>query len=250
MLDEIKFLNSGMMSTDGEYRHITRTITSTELIIMTGGELSMEVDGQVLTVRRGQVLRILPGELHGGVEYTRHVSFIWMHFDGASPSELPERLTEPTNFDRVVLLARQVLHYAESEGYPEGITECILKALIAEVCYKGDEPGSLVASVKEWIRRRSDRQLRVGEIAESFGYNKDYLNRIFRKATGVGIKQYIDVTRLEAIKRQLLVSGERAEQIGTRCGFEDYKAFLKFFKYHSGMTPGEYREAYYRMYTN
>ena len=210
----------------------------------------MFVEDELLTLRRGQVLRISPGEMHGGYEDTSAPSFIWMHCDGALTEEMPNRVSSPLSFDRVLLLAKEVLHYAESDGYPDGITECILKALLAEISYKGAEVGSLISSVREWIKKNADKGLKVSCVADKFGYNKDYLNRIFSEKCGIGIKQYIDLVKTELIKREIAVGGYSLADIARRCGFEDYKYFLKYFRYHAGMSPGEYREAYYRMHTN
>lgn len=250
MYGQLKFKRGGIFTTDNSYRHISRTINTHELIIVTDGKLCMEIDGEQFAAVSGDVLRILPGEPHGGYEYTDGASFFWLHFDGALPDELPERITRPKNFDRTILLAKEVLHYSRAEGYPEGITECIFRALLAEISHRGDEPGSLIASIKEYVRKNRAVGLEVGEVAERFGYNADYLNRYFKSKCAVGLKQYINTARLDAIKQELLIGEGSLADIAERCGFSDYKYFLKFFKYHAGMSPSEYRETYYEALTN
>lgn len=247
MHEKIKFFRGGIFQTDKAYRHISRIINSTELIIVTGGALYMEIAGERFSARQGDTLLIRPGEAHGGFEDSSEVSFIWMHFDGADDAMLPKRYSTPKSYDRVILLASEVIHYARTTGYPKGITECLLCALLAEVCYKGEDEGSLVASIKSWIGRRGMTGVTAGEVAQKFGYNPDYLNRAFKEALGVGLKEYISSVRLDYIKGELLVGGCGLAEIGERCGFSDYKSFLKFFKYHAGMTPSEYRAAYYQV---
>jgi len=250
MNEGLKFFRGGVFSCEGKYRHISRTISSTELIIVLSGELCMEISGEKIQALSGDALKILPGEPHGGYADTDSPSFIWLHFEGAAEYELPSRHTRPKSFNRTVLLAKEVLHYSVAKGYPEGITECMLRALLAEICYEGEEDGSLIASIKEWIRRERTKQITVAELSEVFGYNGDYLNRLFRAKLGVGLKQYIDSVRLDTIKQELLSSGAPLSEIATRCGFYDYKYFLKYFKYHAGMTPSEYKETYYKAITN
>ena len=250
MYGKLKFKRGGIFSTDRDYRHISRTINTHELIIVTDGELRMEIDGERFAAVAGDVLRILPGEPHGGYEYTSGASFFWLHFDGAEEAELPSRITRPKNFERTLLLAKEVLHYSRADGYPEGITECIFRALLAEVSHKGDEPGSLIASIKEYIRKNRTSGLGVGDVATRLGYNSDYLNRYFKSKCGVGLKQYISTVRLDTIKQELLIGEGSLADIAERCGFSDYKYFLKFFKYHAGMSPSEYRETYYEALTN
>lgn len=250
MYGDLNFLRGGIFSKNGPYRHINRVINSYELIIVTEGELCMQISGEQLKATAGDVLRILPGESHGGYEDTDSPSFIWLHFEGAKADELPERFSRPKSFDRTLLLAKEVLHYSVAIGYPAGVTECILKALLAEICYHGEEDGSLISSVKEWVRRKRMEQITVSELSHHFGYNGDYLNRLFKSRLGMGLKQYIDSVRLDAIKQELLVGGGTLSEISERFGFSDYKYFLKYFKYHSGMTPGEYKETYYESITN
>lgn len=249
MTGNLKFLRGGIFSTDRTYKHISRTISSTELIIMRSGTLAMEIGGERILAEEGDVLKILPKEPHGGYEETEGCSFIWLHFDGATADMLPPRLSRPRSLDRVHLLAREVLHYERAEGYPEGICECILRALLAELCYVHEEDGSLIARIKEYARRHRLTGFSVAELSEELGYNPDYLSRYFKERCGTGLKQYADGVRTEAIKRELLVGGRLAE-VCERCGFSDYKYFLKFFKYHTGMSPKEYLETYYEATTN
>ncbi len=250
MYNALRFFKGGNFSTNRPYRHISRTISSTELILVTGGSLCMEIGGERIRASAGDVLKILPDEPHGGFEDTPSVSFVWLHFDGAEENMLPERFSRPRSFERALLLSNEVLHYARAEGYPEGITECILRALLAELCYKGEGESGLVASIREWVKRNSMRQLSVSELAADLGYNADHLSRHFKAQCGEGLKEYIDKIRLDTVKRELLIGGDSLCEIANRCGFSDYKYFLKFFKYHAGMSPSRYKEAYYRARNN
>lgn len=40
------------------------------------------------------------------------------------------------------------------------------------------------------------------------------------------------------------------QEIAAKSGFSDYKLFLKYFRYHEGVTPSEFRSAYYKIHTN
>ncbi len=108
----------------------------------------------------------------------------------------------------------------------------------------------LTSEIKEWIRRNCESNVRTSEIADAFGYNEDYLNRIFKRQCGVGLKKYIDGIRLDMIRRDLLIGGVTLSEISEKYGFSEYKYFLNFFKYHEGMSPNSYRKTYYNMHTN
>ena len=48
----------------------------------------------------------------------------------------------------------------------------------------------------------------------------------------------------------LLESGKTTAEIAAACGFSSSTLFIKYFKYHTGMTPNAFRTAYYAIYTN
>ena len=52
------------------------------------------------------------------------------------------------------------------------------------------------------------------------------------------------------IKRLLLETEHTLAEVADMSGFTDYKLFLKFFRYHEGMTPTEFRKVYYSQHTN
>ena len=47
-------------------------------------------------------------------------------------------------------------------------------------------------------------KIEVDEISGTFGYNKDYISRAFKRNYGVSLKMYIDNERLRYIKDLLL----------------------------------------------
>ena len=40
------------------------------------------------------------------------------------------------------------------------------------------------------------------------------------------------------------------KSLAGQCGFEDENAFVKFFRYHAGLTPTEYRNRFFRVHRN
>ena len=85
-----------------------------------------------------------------------------------------------------------------------------------------------------------DAQLRG--FAEHFGYNKDYLLRLFRERYGITIKKYINEKKMTMVKRILITTDMSVAKIGASIGFEETELFEKFFKYHEKVTPQRYRK--------
>lgn len=251
MYENVKFLRGGKFTSKGKWKHICRTIDSAELIILLSGEVNMFVGDASYSLKPGEILRILPGVYHGGSRESEDLSFFWLHLTGAEADELPPALTAPKNFERIKTLTKELLHYHEQKEYPRECADSLIKVLLAEITHgRSDSDGKLISEIKEYIRVNIEEPLKATDIAIRYNYNEDYLNRLFKKRLGVGLKKYIDSARLDAIKSNLLMSNLSLTEIAFRYGFDEYKYLLKFFKYHEGISPSKYRDAYYGMHTN
>lgn len=80
-------------------------------------------------------------------------------------------------------------------------------------------------------------------IEEKFCGNFDYLNRIFRQATGKTIFQYLTEVRISHAKELLGTTALKISQISERVGFSDESYFSKVFKKTTGMTPMNYMKS-------
>ncbi len=96
--------------------------------------------------------------------------------------------------------------------------------------------------------RRYDRLLKergegiptVASLAARMGYQTDYLNRIFKEATGMTLREYRDAGLLRRAK-QLLRSSGTIQEAGEKLGFSDQNYFARWFRKQTGMTPGRFR---------
>lgn len=70
------------------------------------------------------------------------------------------------------------------------------------------------------------------------------LNQVCKLATGLTVKQLIDAHTVLEIKRNLVVSNINTQQIAYEFGYEDPSNFVKFFKKHTQLTPGQFQKAY------
>ena len=113
-----------------------------------------------------------------------------------------------------------------------------------------DSENALVHRIREWIRINSDRTISAADVARQFGYNEDYISRLLKRYYGSGLKAQINELKLQLTENYLLESELTLAEISDAVGFADYKLFLKFFKYHSGMTPSEFKRVYYALHTN
>lgn len=92
--------------------------------------------------------------------------------------------------------------------------------------------------------RQFERLIREGEapppaiadLAAKMGYQTDYLNRIFKQATGQTLREYRDALFIDKAKR-LLRENTRIKEACDHLGFYDQNYFARWFKKHTGVTP-------------
>lgn len=246
-----EYVYAGYFTSRGEWIHPVSCNDTGQIIIVTAGEFEIEEDGTTYTLEPGSVMFLDPGKIHGGVRPTgERVSFYWIHWR----SEDYPRYKVFMLRDRypVLLACRQLLHYT-GRGFGSDVADALLTVLLAEVgsqySESADEDAS-AAKICEWIRINSDRPLTAADVSERFGYSVDYTSRLLRVTTGMGLKAVISEYKMNLIKQLLLESERSLQEIAAKSGFSDYKLFLKYFRYHEGVTPSEFRSAYYKIHTN
>lgn len=253
MFEDIRYVSAGKFISRDAWIHTKRTMSSHELIFPVSGQVHIALGDQPYVVNPGEMLHIAPGVLHQGTQVsTSHISFYWVHFIGDAP-QIPIlfRQADPS---RTEILCRQLLHCAQSPGYPRDCADYFVRLLLIELIVQQNADHAatnvLCASVEEWIRGNCTRPIKVTDVANYFNFNPDYLNRVFRRYHPEGLKTYINKTRLQLIRQALASTDQTLQQISRQFGFQDYKYFLKYFRFHEGVTPTEFRNAYYQEHIN
>ena len=96
--------------------------------------------------------------------------------------------------------------------------------------------------IHRYIRYNYMENLRVSALSRSFGFERSYLYRIFKKRYGVGIKEYITGIRME-FAREFLLEGYTVGECAHMVGYEDEFNFSKSFKRHYRISPSELKHA-------
>lgn len=98
-----------------------------------------------------------------------------------------------------------------------------------------------VRASMEYIYHHIFEEITLEKLADASGLNPHYLSQRFKKETGMTVMNYIQKERIEEAKRLLDHSKDSISQIGDRLTFYDQSHFVKAFKKHTGLTPGQYR---------
>lgn len=101
---------------------------------------------------------------------------------------------------------------------------------------------SVMDGILNYIQHNYQENLKLGMIAELFGYNSSYLGKVFSKTTGQNFNSYVDMVRIENSKKLLTEQAYKVYEIAQRVGYTNVDYFHKKFKKYVGMSPAEYRK--------
>lgn len=249
MFENVQMAWCGLFSSDEEWIHPDTTIDTWEAIMVVSGTVHIRVGEREYSVEKDGVILMPPFVRHAGFKSCTGVSFYWIHF---TDCPLEELFIPKTESYHLVLLFRQVLHFLSGPEPQREACDYLARLILIELSRQSEKNAEkrIVYEIAEWIRINADQTLTVQRVAQQFRYNPDYLNRLFRKTFSTGLKKYIDAVRMERIKTLLLNTSEPLQSIASKCGFEDYKYFLRFFKSHQNMSPTEFRNTYYYVNMN
>ena len=92
-----------------------------------------------------------------------------------------------------------------------------------------------------YLRESFQSHVTLEELAMQVFLSKDYLNKIFHKATGLPVNAFLQKLRIEEAARLLLTTDMPVEAVARECGYGDVKAFYSSFKKIMKTTPGAYK---------
>lgn len=185
----------------------------------------------------GEVFLICPGEV------TRYIadpampwSYVWMAF---TCPDLPPHQPSVMQYPYASFLSVREFIRAEVTA-PE-----IYLAALYEILYYLFLPNRTTPDLCGRLRRYIDlnymQDLSVEQLADSCGFDRRYLSRIFKARCGKSLKQYLVSVRMEHAK-EFLRSGYTVSQTALLCGYHDECNFSKMFKLECGVSPSNYRK--------
>ncbi len=258
MYDGCFSAHTGRFVSHDAWIHPAVTIDTWEIIYVLEGMVYIEENGTEYTVGPGEVLFLQPGLPHKGSRHSSDVEFYWLHFHVPEIAKLPPFLQEWHQVKLrdayyVNLLSRQLMQYAVT-GYPTEACDYLIRLILMEIerqCTVGNAEETRDASmIHQWIGANVRNCITVNEVARQFGYSDDYAARLYKKIYGISLKKAINERKLQEIKSMLLTTVTPLREVSTIFGFQEYKHFLKYFQYHEGISPTQFRTLYNKMNIN
>lgn len=142
----------------------------------------------------------------------------------------------------IVEIGRKEIHWEEIVDY-----EIMTFMLLLKRCSARKNPAprhnSKIESIMEYIEKHFSEDISLSDIAKKFFISESYLAHLFKKETGMPLKQYILQRRIMEAKKILTENPDiKVYAVANKVGFTDFALFNRAFKKITGLTPAGYRK--------
>lgn len=235
--------------------------------IVLEGKGTFICDGKKHALRAGHTFLIEPEQL---ISYESDQDapwrYRWVAFNGAQAAELvaatgfttaEQQVVFSSDKRRAVILFRQIY-----EAFRRGDTaadlkavgclhllmadyKTVLQALSGSAVRSAQAEGDhLLQQVVHYLSTQYAHPVSIEQMAESLGYNRAYLSRLFKQRTGVSPVTFLLKLRIDKARHMLRERSELTiEQIAASVGLQDALYFSKQFRRLHGQSPTAYRDA-------
>lgn len=108
------------------------------------------------------------------------------------------------------------------------------------VCRVSAVSDTVIKQVIAWTEQNFGRKISLDEVANIFGYTKNYFCDVFKTRTGTTYLKYLNNVRITNACA-MLRRGTPVGQTAQLCGFETDSYFIHLFKKTVGVTPKVYQ---------
>jgi AraC-like DNA-binding protein len=98
-----------------------------------------------------------------------------------------------------------------------------------------------VASAKQFVQSHAEEPITLAQVVEHVHVSRFYFCKLFKKATGMTLTEYVSRVRVEKAKALLVDPSLRVSEVVYAAGFGSIPRFNSVFKRYVGMPPTEYR---------
>ncbi|GAB6926852.1 AraC family transcriptional regulator [Paenibacillus sp. JCM 10914] len=104
-----------------------------------------------------------------------------------------------------------------------------------------DEHRGTVQQTIEYMKGHLDEPMTTQQLADLAGYSPFHFSRVFKRVTGISVRQYLSALRVESGKSELLKRPSLLVKIGMNIGLSSPGTFNTRFKQFVGLSPKRFR---------
>lgn len=187
------------------------------------------------TLKKGDLFIIKPDEK----TYFKSANALSFYYLAFSVSDaIKNNITQSV----VENLSDFILRFNTLEEIKNGKEEFALSIIYSALStvVKEEKPSTdYIKRVQKFIDRSFMTDITVENIADAIGLDRRYLSRIFKKATGMTIKEYVVTIRLKTAG-EYIKNGYSVTTAANMAGYKDLFNFSKMFKKYFGICPKKY----------
>lgn len=246
----ITYSHSGRFQSAGEWIHPPFFLDTYEIIFVVKGIVYIREEDTEYVLQEGDVLLLDPYRHHRGYRVSSGVDFYWIHY--RSDEEFKFKCFTPHDRYEITSLVKRLLTVTNTPSYPHTSFDAGIRMLTDALEFQNQNALSvteskLLLSVYDHVRNNAHFYTTVQSIADAFGYSTGYISKLFQSKYGVGLKEYINGEQMKRAKNMLLNTQFSVYKISCEMQFPDSRSFIKFFTYHEGISPTQYRNVYTRL---
>ena len=216
---EIFFLNAGelMFVPKGEFHKTDigeKDITERLLLVFDDDFLGDEYKHYLKELRENKHIRIQPEKLYKIKEIYEKI-------------EHENRHRGPAYREMEQLYLRQLLILIKRYRIKEKVSEL-------------SESYQLIQNCATYICENYHTDLSLDFLCKKYALSRSHFSKLFKQVTGVGLNEYINITRITASQNLLSKSELSITEVASLCGFNDSNYFAAVFKKIKGITPKKY----------
>lgn len=99
-----------------------------------------------------------------------------------------------------------------------------------------------VNKIKEYIHYNLDKDIKREDVASSVFMNPSYVSRMFKKAEGISLKDYIVQEKMAFARTLLQSSALPVSLVALKAGYSNFSHFSQVYKKMYGVSPTEERK--------
>ena len=113
-----------------------------------------------------------------------------------------------------------------------------------------DKRTKIANDIMFYIYTHIDINIDIEGLSYDLGISKFYMHRVFKEAFGKNIYENIKSIRLQKASNLLITNKySTISNIANMCGYSSQTSFLRVFKERFGMTPKEWKNGGYKLYS-
>lgn len=230
--------------------------SSIEIVCVLKGHLNFTINGQTFIVKNDQFIIVPSGVVHDVANVPNTAYVLQIPLKVIEPYvHHPELVTFKNGLidspDYAIAL-NLIKHFADLQltrpagfRFDSQITfVTLLKVLFTKLRDRQKQVpnNNNVKQLIIFINNHSTEQFTVAKLARHFGYNPNYLSRLFKQQVGLSLIKYIYLVKLNHLYDDLVNTDLAIKDLFKKHGLSNPRTARKFFREIFGKLPNEVRQ--------